>query len=94
VPNVAFTALTFTNDPSASIGQRTVTSGDTSGRYLIIAGNPNNYVDAFTIKGISASQALGPSGQTPVPGSAPLVVLALAALTWVSHRRRGAMVHR
>jgi len=78
VPNVVNTALTVA---TGGAGQRLI-SGTATGRYLIITGKTSDYRDAFTIKGLSAERTI------PVPGSVPLLGLALLALVWVSRSRR------
>jgi hypothetical protein len=82
------------DDGLGGVGARnndTLTNGAT-GRYLIIAGSLSGYTDAFKVKSISAEMTTPPpppnGNQVPLPGSVPLVGLALLTLAWVSRSRR------
>jgi hypothetical protein len=89
-----FTSLALNPDGTIGVGARN-NSGATDlakGRYLIIAPSLAGHTDAFKVKSISASMTTPPpppnGHQVPVPGSVPLVGLALLALAWVSRSRR------
>ena len=78
---------------SAGTGGNTVpiTEGTThKGQYLVLTGDLARNMDSFTLKGIKADKVVSPPGgnRVPVPGSLPLVGLALLALAWVSRSRR------
>ena len=79
---------------TAGVGARdnSTATKDFVGRYLIIAPSLSGYTDAFKVKSISATMTTPPpppnGNQVPVPGSLPLVGLALMALAWVSRSRR------
>ncbi|HKA41483.1 MAG TPA: hypothetical protein VKF40_05785 [Burkholderiales bacterium] len=84
-----FSALTFSPD-SGGTGSRSEGTSAT-GRYLIITGSLAGSSDAFRVNGIAASQGgvslLGQPLPVPLPGSAPLIVAALLALTWTFRRQ-------
>ena len=79
-----FTSLAFSPDPGGT-GARTETTS-ALGRYLVIAGDLARYIDAFKVSAIAASQTTPPTS-VPLPGTVPLIVLGLLALTWASRRR-------
>lgn len=86
-----FTALSFTNNGASTATVRNETT-TAVGRYLVITGDLSRNKDAFKLKGITANKVPPPpppdGNQVPLPGSVPLVGLALLALAWVSRSRR------
>lgn len=80
-----FSSLAFSPDPGGT-GTRTETTS-AMGRYLVIAGDLARYTDAFKVSGVAATQFTPPGGSVPLPGTVPLIVLGLLALTWASRRR-------
>lgn len=81
-----FQALTLSNDPGG-VGVKTdVTNPSPVGRYLVISGDLGNYSSAFKVSGITAVQ-ITPPASVPLPGTLPLVLLGLLALTMAGRRR-------
>lgn len=87
-----FTQLALSPDTGGTADTRNNNGAtDTAvGRYLIVAGSLAQITDSFKLSALSATYAPPPppgGHSVPLPGSAPLVVLGLLALTWASRRR-------